>query len=61
MTYVAIRARTIRRASDVLRCDVRKVYGYQGECGCGWTGHVWANVKDARLEASFHQCERKAA
>ena len=58
---MTVSPRTLRRPSDELRCDVRKVYGYQAECGCGWKGNVWRTVSGSRLEASFHECLREAA
>lgn len=56
MNHTTVRPRTMRRASDELRCDVRSTFGYQGKCGCGWTGKVWGTYREATLEATFHTC-----
>ena len=58
---MSVGPRTIRRESFDLGCDVRKVFGYQAACGCGWKGNLWRTMNGARLEASFHLCEREAA
>jgi hypothetical protein len=40
-----------------LRCNVRRIYGYGAYCACGWVGHTYRTVQEARLEQSFHRCE----
>jgi hypothetical protein len=36
-----------------------RVYGYRAECGCGWHGHVFDTLRDARAEARWHRDNAK--
>jgi len=57
MPAANIRPRKVTREDTDLRCAVRRTYGYEAYCACGWIGHTYRTVKDARLELSFHYCE----
>lgn len=61
MSNVRVLPRSTSRESDDLGCTVRKVYGYRAQCKCGWLGHTYGSVREARLEASFHTCTNRAA
>ena len=57
MTHTAVRPRKVTRPDQDLRCAVRRTYGYEAYCACGWVGHTYRTVSEARLEQSFHRCE----
>jgi hypothetical protein len=48
--------RSIIRWDSTLKTDVRRIYGYQPYCACGWEGHVWKTHRESQLERSFHEC-----
>ena len=39
-----------------LATTVRRTFGYEAYCACGWEGKVWKTHREARLEQSFHDC-----
>jgi hypothetical protein len=51
------RPRSVVQWDSTLKTDVRRIYGYQPYCACGWEGHVWKTHGESQLERSFHVCE----
>ena len=60
MPAASVRPRMARYEDSELRCAVRRIYGYEAYCACGWVGKTWKTVQGARLEGSFHRCVREA-
>ena len=57
LQHSAIRPRKVTHEDQTLRCAVRRIYGYEAYCACGWVVHTYRTVHDAQLERSFHRCE----
>lgn len=48
--------RSVVRWDHGLRTSVRRIFGYQPYCACGWVGKVWRTHHESQLERSFHNC-----
>lgn len=57
----AVRPRTFRYQDAELRCAVRRTFGYEAYCACGWVGKVRRTVAEARAENRQHRCEDVSA
>lgn len=57
MTHSTVKPAALRFHSTDLSCDVRRVYGYQARCACGWKGSVRGQHRDARQDGRDHLCE----
>jgi hypothetical protein len=57
MTHTFIRPARVHYWSPELATSVRRTYGFEAYCACGWEGKVWKTHREAQLERSFHRCE----
>jgi hypothetical protein len=57
VAHTFIRPARLRFYSTELATNVRRTYGYEAYCACGWTGKVWKSHHESQLERSFHVCE----
>jgi hypothetical protein len=55
MPHTSTRPRTVVAFSHELATNVRRTYGYEARCGCGWTGDVHRRHGDAQWEAKVHR------
>jgi hypothetical protein len=44
-----------------LATTVRRTFGYEAYCACGWTGRVWKTHREAQIQRSFHRCASERA
>ena len=56
MPQMHTRARRRHYWNPELATMVRRIYGYQPYCACGWEGKVWKTHHESQLERSFHVC-----
>ena len=61
MTHTYIRPARLSFYSTDLATTVRRIYGFEAYCACGWEGKVWKTHREAQLERSFHVCPAPAA
>jgi hypothetical protein len=43
-----------------LATTVRRCYGFQAYCACGWEGNVHERFEDARREANAHNLKERS-
>jgi hypothetical protein len=57
MPHTYVKPARIRFYSTELVTDVRRTYGYEARCACGWTGDVHRKHGAAQWEARVHRHE----
>jgi hypothetical protein len=55
MPHTYVQPARVTFHSTELVTDVRRTYGYEARCACGWTGSVHRKHGDAQWEAKVHR------
>jgi hypothetical protein len=55
MPHTYIKPARVTFLSNALMTNVRRTYGYEARCACGWTGDVHRNHYEAQWEAKVHR------
>jgi hypothetical protein len=61
VSHTGVKPARVRFFSPELGTNVRRTYGFEAYCACGWEGKVWKSHREAQLERSFHVCVPKPA
>jgi hypothetical protein len=61
MPGTSVRPRRLTFVSTELATNVRRTYGYQGYCACGWEGKTRGTHGAARADAQAHRREAHEA
>jgi len=58
MPHTFVKPARVTFHSTELATDVRRTYGYEARCACGWVGDVHRKHGDASWEARVHRHEQ---